>query len=192
MSTHPATPAARGPRVWWRGLSRRTRTTVLAICALVVLVVGGLLARYLSAENAERDAALALVRAEARGDVGAMLDRLSGCRAEAKCVAQVRALASDARVRHAGEVKLLQVESKTAGSLFGATGKARVAWTVLGGKPVVQCVVVRRSGNPLTGIGVELLSIGSPIDNEGKCNPPTEIERLEEEATEAELEEHRR
>jgi hypothetical protein len=181
----------RGPRVWWRGLARRTRVTLLASSAFVVLSVGALLARYLSAENAERDADLALVRAEARGDVGAMLDRLSGCRADAKCVAQVRALARDARVRASGEVKLLQVESKTAGSLFGATGKTRLAWTVLGGKPVVQCLLIRRSGNPLTGIDVELLSIGAPIAGEAKCSPPSEIERFEEEATEAELEEHK-
>ncbi len=126
------------------------------------------------------------MRAEARGDVGAMLDRLSGCRADAKCLAQVRSVAGDARVRQAGAIKLLQVESKTASALFGATGKTRIAWTVLGGKPVVQCIVVQRTGNPLTGIGVRLLSISAPIRNEGDCSPPSEAERFEEEASEAE------
>lgn len=179
-------PPARSPRAWWRGLSRKLRISLIAGALLLFLVVGGLLARYLSAENAERDADLALVRAEARGDVGAMLDRLSGCRADATCVAQVRALASDPRVRRSGEVKVLQIESKTASSLFGATGKTRLAWTVLGGKPVVQCLVVQRRGNPLTGIDVELLSVSAPIDSEGKCSKPSEVERLEEEANEAE------
>jgi hypothetical protein len=186
MSTPPATPV-RGPRVWWRSLPRRLRISLVAGALLLFVVIGALLARYLSAENAERAADLALVRAEARGDVGAMLDRLSGCRADAKCVAHVRELARDPRVRRAGDVKVLQIESKTASSLFGATGKTRLAWTVLGGTPVVQCLVVRRSGNPLTGIDVELLSISSPIANDGKCHPPTEIERFEEEATEVEL-----
>lgn len=177
---------ARGPRAWWHGRSRKLRISLIAGALLLFFVIGALLARYLSAENAERDADLALVRAEARGDVGAMLDRLSGCRADAKCVAQVRAIASDPRVRRSGNVKVLQVESKTASSLFGATGKTRLAWTVLGGKPVVQCLVVQRSGNPLTGIDVELLSVSAPIDSEGKCSKPSEVERLEEEANEAE------
>ncbi len=136
---------------------------------LVVLVVGGLLARYLSAENAERTADLALVRAEARGNAEAMLARLSGCRAQAKCVVHVRSLASDPRVRRSGEVKVLQVESKTASALFGASGETRIAWTVLGGSPVVQCIDVRRSGNVLSGIDVRLLSISAPIANEADC-----------------------
>ncbi len=170
----------RGPRAWWRGLRRATRIALVAVTLLVFLAISGLLARYLSAENLEREDALALVRAEARGDVGAMLARLSGCRASASCVAQVRAVASNPRVRRAGAVKLLQFESKTAGALFGAHGKTRVAWTVLGTLPVVQCVDVRRTGNPLTGIGVQLLGLSAPISNEGKCSKPSEIERDEE------------
>ena len=177
----------RGPRVWWRRLSRKARIALIAITLLVFLVVSGLLARYFSAENAERADFLALVEAEHSGDVDAVLGRLDGCRTEAKCVAQVHAIVSDARVRQQGQAKLLQVESKTAGSLFGASGKTRLAWTVLGGHPVVQCVNVRRTGNPLTGIDVKLLSISSPISNEGKCHPPTREESFEEEANEVEL-----
>lgn len=173
MSGAASTSAsARGPRVWWRDLPRSLRRALLGAALLVLIVVGGLLARYLSAENAERADDLALVRAEARGDVATMLDRLSGCRADAKCVSQVRSLAGDSRVRQAGAIKLLQVESNTASSLFGATGETRVAWTVLGGTPVVQCIVVQRTGNPLTGIGVKLLSIGAPISNGGDCGAP--------------------
>lgn len=187
MSGAASTSApARGPRVWWRGLPRSLRRALVGVVLLVLLVVGGLLARYLSAENAERAADLALVRAEARGDVAAMLDHLSGCRADAKCLAQVRSIASDGRVRQAGAIKVLQVESATASSLFGATGETRFAWTVLGGKPVVQCIVVHRTGNPLTGIDVQLLSISAPISSEGTCSAPSEAERFEEEASEAE------
>jgi hypothetical protein len=177
---------ARGPRAWWRGLTRGLRLALVAVTLLLFVAISGLLARYLSADNLERDDDLALVRAEARGDLGAMLGRLSGCRASVSCMAAARTAASDPRVHRAGAVKLLQLESKTAGALFGAHGKTRVAWTVLGGKPVVQCVDVRRTGNPLTGIDVKLLSISAPISNEGKCSKPTEIERDEEEASEAE------
>jgi hypothetical protein len=177
----------RGPRAWWRGLSRSLRRTLIGTTLLVVVVIGALAARWLSAENSERAAALAFVRAETRGDVEAMLGGISGCRTDRKCVAQVHHLAGNARLHQSGAVKLLQVESETAHSLFGATGKTRLAWTTLDGKPVVQCVVVKRTGNPLTGIDVELLSVSAPIKNTGKCHPETEIERLEREATEAEL-----
>jgi hypothetical protein len=177
---------ARGPRAWWRGLPRRLRYALIAVTLLLFVAISGLLARYLSADNLEREDELALVRAEHRGDLGAVLARLSACRASASCVAAARATLDDPRVRHAGAVKLLQLESKTAGALFGGHGKTRLAWTVLGGKPVVQCVNVQRTGNPLTGIDVKLLSISAPISNEGKCSKPTEIERDEEEASEAE------
>jgi hypothetical protein len=178
---------ARGPRAWWRGLPARLRIVLIGVTLLVFLVISGVLARYFSAENAERAAFLALVESEHRGDVDAVLGRLDGCRTEPKCVAQAHAIVGNSRVRQQGQVKLLQVESKTAGSLFGATGKTRLAWTVLGGRPVVQCVNVRRTGNPLTGIDVKLLSISAPISNEGKCHAPTAEEKFEEEATEVEL-----
>ncbi len=55
MSGAASTSApARGPRVWWRGLPRSLRRALLGGTLLVVLVGSGLLARYLSAENAER------------------------------------------------------------------------------------------------------------------------------------------
>jgi hypothetical protein len=40
---------------------------------------------------------------------------------------------------------------------------------VIGKLPVVQCVEVRRTGNFLKGITVTLLSISTPISNEGDC-----------------------
>ena len=66
-------------------------------------------------------------------------------------------------------MKILQLESHTAYSLTGATGNTRVAWTVIGTLPVVQCVRVRRSGNFLTGIKVTLVGLSAPIPNEGGC-----------------------
>ena len=133
------------------------------------LVISGLLARFLSVENLERDADLALIQAQARGDEAAMLDTLTGCRRSPACVAQVRANIANPRLRRNGAVKILQLVSGTAYALNGATGRSRVAWTVIGTLPVVQCVTVRRSGNFLTGVHVSLLSISAPIPNEGTC-----------------------
>jgi hypothetical protein len=187
MSTSTATGAAgaSGPREWWRGLpprQRRILRTLLAVGVVVVLVVGALLARFLSVENAERSDDAALVQAEARGDLAGMLAQLSGCRESPSCLATVRADASDPRVRRSGAVKILQLESPTAYSLSGATGKTRLAWTVIGTLPVVQCVDVRRTGNFLSGIHVQLIGIGAPISGEGTCSKPTELEQEEEEA----------
>lgn len=191
MSSPPASPAAaaRGPRAWWVGLApsqRRILRVLLAAGVILVLVVSAVLARFLSVENAERNDEVLLVQAEVEGDVAAMLDQLSGCRASPSCVATVKANASNPRLRRVGAVKVLQLESPTAYSPLGASGKTRLAWTTLGKLPVVQCVDVQRTGNLLAGIHVKLIEISVPIDNEGKCHKATQIEKEEEEATAAE------
>jgi hypothetical protein len=189
MTSSPvATPATadRGPRAWWRSLPSRQRRilrVLFAVGVVVVLIASVLLARFLSVDNAERDDDLALVQAEAKGDVAGMLDELNGCRASPSCVASVKADAGSSRVRRAGAVKILQLESATAYSLTGTTGKTRLAWTVLGTLPVVQCVDVRRTGNFLTGIHIALIGLSAPISGEGKCTRETTIEKEEEEAT---------
>lgn len=191
MSSPIATPdaAERGPRAWWVGLPPRRRRLLrrlLAAGVIVVLVVSVLLARFLSVENAERNDDLALLQAEVRGDEAGMLDRLSGCRKTASCLAAVKADASNPRLRRRGAVKILQLESKTAYSLSDATGKTRLAWTVIGELPVVQCVEVHRTGNFLSGIHVHLIGLSTPIANEGLCHKRTREEQEEEEATAAE------
>jgi hypothetical protein len=189
MSSPIATPAAaaRGPRTWWRGLAPRRRRllrTLLAAGGIVVVLVGVVLARLLSVENAERDAALALIQAQARGDATAMIAQLSGCSGNPLCVAAVKANVANPRLRRPGAVKILSLSSATAYSLAGATGKTRLAWTVIGTLPVVQCVKVRRSGNFLTGIHVQLIGLSAPIDNEGLCRKRTRLE-IEEAETRA-------
>jgi hypothetical protein len=131
------------------------------------LVISGELARFLSAENSERSDEEALIKAQARGDVSGMLRQLSGCSQSASCVASVRVDASS--LRRGGAVKILSLKSSTAYSLTGATGKTRLAWTVIGRLPVVQCVQVRRTGNAVGGITVTLLSLSAPISNEADC-----------------------
>ena len=136
---------------------------------LLFIAISGLLARFLSTENTERDADLALIAAQARGDVEGMLDGISGCRASPACVAGVRANASNPRLLRKGAVKILQLTSPTAYSLTGASGRTRLAWTVIGKLPVVQCVGVRRGGNVITGVTITLVSLSAPIPNEGDC-----------------------
>ncbi len=188
MSSSTVTPdaAERGPRAWWLGLppgKRRLLRILLAVCVILVLIVSVVLARFLSVENAERTDEVALLQAEVGGNAAGMLDQLSGCRASPSCVALVKADASNPRLRRHGAVKILRLDSKTAYSLSEATGKTRVAWTVLGTLPVVQCVDVRRTGNFLSGIHVHLIGLSAPIDNEGICGKRTTEELEEEEAT---------
>lgn len=136
---------------------------------MLFLLISGLLARFLSVENAERDDEEALIEAQARGDVPAMLGELPGCSSKPACVTVLRANASSPRLRKHGAIKILSLESPTAYSLTGATGTTRLAWTIIGSLPVVQCIGVRRTGNFLSGIKVTLLSLSAPIPNEGDC-----------------------
>jgi hypothetical protein len=142
---------------------------IISAAVVLFLAISLLLARFLSVENTERDADLALIEAQARGDVAGMLARLHGCRQSPKCVATVQANARNPRLLRSGAVKILSLESHTAYSLTGASGRTRLAWTVIGKLPVVQCIGVRRSGNFLTGISVTLLTLSAPIANEGGC-----------------------
>jgi len=136
---------------------------------VLFLAISAWLARFLTTDNLEREEDVALIRAEARGDAAGIIGRLEDCRASPSCVATARQNAADPRLRRPGEVKILSLTSATANSPSDATGKTRVAWTVLGQTPVVQCVRVRRTGNALTGVDVKLLSLSRPIPNEADC-----------------------
>jgi hypothetical protein len=157
---------------------------LILLGVLAFFAVSGELARFFSVENIERDDELALIEAQAKGDVNGVVEKLAGCRASPACVATERVNAS--RLRRAGQIKILSVKATNAGSLTGETGTTRLAWTVLGKPPVVQCVKVRRSGNILEGITVTLVSLSAPIPNEGVCGKRSTVELEEEEATEVE------
>jgi hypothetical protein len=151
----------------WARLSRGRRLALIALALGLFLAISGLLARFLSTENLERDDVLAALQAQASGDERGMLSQLSGCGASPACVADVKA--NVAALRRPGVVKILSLTSSTAYSLTGAQGATRVAWTVIGSLPVVQCVEVKRTGNPLSGVFVALLSVSRPIPNEADC-----------------------
>jgi hypothetical protein len=150
-----------------RRFSRGTRIVLITVGVLLFLTISGMLARYLSAENVERDHEWALMQAEAAGNWRAMLYQLPGCSESASCTATVRADA--ASLRRPGTVELLSTQSTTNHSLGGSVGETRVAWKVSGRYPVVQCVQVRRSGDFLTGISVALLRVGPRIGSTADC-----------------------
>jgi hypothetical protein len=156
---------ARGPR--FRLTPKRAALIVLGV--LVFLAISVLLARFLQTENVERDDDLSLIETQAKGDVQGMLSQLAGCRQSAACAAAVRANAVNPRLLRSGEVKILQLKSATAYSLTGSSGRTRLAWTVIGKLPVVQCIGVRRTGNFLSGVHVTLTSLSPPIPNEADC-----------------------
>jgi len=153
----------RTPRV-----SRRTRVALIAAGTLLFVAISGILARYFSTENVERNHEWALMQAEAAGNWRAMLYQLEGCAKSASCSATVRADAASLRRR--GTVEILSTQSTANHSLTGSLGETRVAWKVSGRYPVVQCVLVRRSGNILTGISISLLRVGPRIGSTADCS----------------------
>ena len=148
-------------------MSRPVRLLAIGLGILAFLAVSAVLARWLSTENAERDAIFDLLRAQARGDAATMLARLPGCSARPGCRASVQSNAT--RLRMPGDLKILTSTSHTAYTLTGATGRTRVAWKVPSHLPVVQCVLVRRTGNVLSGLSVTLLDLGPPIPGTSEC-----------------------
>jgi hypothetical protein len=147
--------------------NRRRLLAVAVPATLVVLVVGFFAARWLTTENRERDAVFTLLEREAAGDTQGVLSRLEAC--DAACAAKVRAFLP--RVKGAGTVKIARLDSGTSYTFGTTTGTTRVVWVHgVDARPIVQCVVVRRHGGPLTGRSVSLLRLSAPLaDNEGSC-----------------------
>jgi hypothetical protein len=133
----------------------------------VVLVVGFLAARFLTTENRERDAIFTLLQREAAGDERGVLAQLHGC--DAACAAKVHAFLP--RVAGPGTVKIALLTSGTSYTLGTKRGTSRVVWVHgVDSRPIVQCVLVRRQGGPLTGRSVSLLALSAPLaNNEDSC-----------------------
>jgi hypothetical protein len=139
---------------------------LLAFGAFVFIGISGLMARALSATGVERAKALDVARAEARGDVDALLKLTPTCAKDAACNAATRAFAGG--LKRPGTVQVLQYQPSVQMALSDEVGTGRLAWRAGTGLPVVQCIRVKRS-NPLSGGGVELLSISRPIGNQAPC-----------------------
>ena len=141
------------------------RLLAIAAGVLVFLAISAGVARWLTADNAERDKVTALLQAQARGDADAMLRELDAC--GGGCAQRVRANAT--RLRRAGPLEIASYDSSTSHALGADTGQTRVVWKTPTTLTVVQCVTVERSGNPIAGIDVRLLGISAPIGRESAC-----------------------
>jgi len=148
-------------------MKRRTRIAAIAFGAFVFVGISLLLARALVGAGAERAIVLDVLRAQARGDAQAVLAEMPPCLRDPTC-ARVTTERTG-RLRRPGKVEVLSFDPSTQAAFTDQTGTARVAWrTQLERFPVVQCVVVRREG-PLTGGGVEIVSISNPVGLEASC-----------------------
>jgi hypothetical protein len=146
---------------------RRVYIVGIVVGILLFLVISALLARVFSANSAEQSAITSLVQSEAKGDVGAILGEVEGCRTDPSC--RQRAAANAAALKHPGAVSIIQLQPSTSFSLGGTEGTARVAWNVGSSLPIVQCVKVRRAGNPISGLSVELLEVSKRIASDHAC-----------------------
>jgi hypothetical protein len=144
---------------------RHRRWVAVAAGIVAFLVISALLARWLGTENAERDAVLSVLQAQARGDAAAMLSEID-CGDEA-CRRQVQANAQ--RLKAPGDVTIVRIDSGTSHALTSKTGQTRVVWITPGRLTTVQCVLVGRSGTPLSGQSVTLLNLSAPIGREAAC-----------------------
>ncbi len=150
---------------------RRLVLALIAIGVLAFLGVSALLARAFSADGAERSAIVALITAEGRGDGAAVAAQLYGCSQRPGCRARADALSVG--LRRAGKTEILALDPSTGFSLASTLGIARVAWNTAQDRlPVVQCVQVRRAGNVLRGLHIELLKVGPRVKSDSDC-PPT-------------------
>ena len=146
---------------------RRLYLVLIGAAVLAFLALSGILARAFSVDSAERSAITSLVQAEARGDAAAMVPLINGCSRSSACRSRVAANASV--LRRPGSVAIIQIQTSAGFSLTGTLGTARVAWTAGGSLPIVQCVRVRRAGNVLSGLHVELLEISARIKSDADC-----------------------
>jgi hypothetical protein len=131
------------------------------------VLISALLSRVLSIDGAERSAITGLLQAEARGDARGVASRIEHCPENPAC--RARAASNAAALRHPGAVAVIQLSPSAGFSLGSTEGTARVAWQVDGGLPIVQCVRVRRAGNVLSGLRVELLKVSARIPSDKDC-----------------------
>ncbi len=143
------------------------RWIVIAVAVVAFLAVSLILARWLSTENLERDKVTALLRAQARGDVAAMLREIDGCTHRPGCVRTVEANARD--LRTPGTLEIVAYDSATSHSLGDARGPTRVVWKTPSRLTTVQCVDVHRAGTVLSGASVTVTGLSAPIGREASC-----------------------
>lgn len=149
-------------------MQRRTKVTAIIFGTFVFLGISLLLARALTGAGSERATVLDIVRGQAAGDAAAVLKKMPQCRRDDRCARL--ATERTAKLKRPGEAEIVRFDPSVQAALTDRTGRARVVWrTDEKTFPVVQCVTVLRSG-PLTGGGVEVVSISNPVGLEASCD----------------------
>jgi hypothetical protein len=149
-------------------LSRPARLILIVVAVLAFLFVTLLVTQVLSAQSGERAAVVDLLRAEARGDAGALVRGIDGCGDRPGCVAAARRHAT--RLRRAGKVDVIRFDQPSRYALSSRTATVRVVWRAGEEElPVVQCARVRREGSLVGGFDVTVLTLGDPIDRQAAC-----------------------
>ncbi|HEV7176200.1 MAG TPA: hypothetical protein VGN29_11950 [Solirubrobacteraceae bacterium] len=141
---------------------------ITGVVFVVFLLISALLARIFSADSAQRAAITAVLQDQAQGDTNAVISRIQGCAASAAC--RERAAYNTTHLKAPGPISVLTLQTAAGGITFGnSEGVARVAWRIGSGLPIVQCFRVRRAGNPITGLHVELIAVSKRIPSESDC-----------------------
>jgi hypothetical protein len=138
-------------------MRRRYVIASIGLAVVLFVVISVLVARAVGVGDAQTAAITDLVKAEARGDTSRVIALTENCRQNAGC--RTRAAALTATLRRPGTVSILQVSPSANVAVAGSVGTARVAWTVGGSLPRVQCVRVRNAGSVLSGFTIELLRV---------------------------------
>lgn len=146
---------------------RRLRLSLIALGIILFLLISALLARAFSIDGAERSAITALVSAQARGDGAAVVRLIKGCADSPACRAE--AARNAVRLRHPGRISIVELNPSAGFSLTSTVGTARVVWRAGTELPVTQCVRVRRAGDVVSGLHIELLAIGPRLKTSAGC-----------------------
>ncbi len=154
-------------------MRRRLVITSILLGIIVFIAISVMLARAFNAESAERSAVTDLVTAEAHGDTTGAAAQLQDCASSASgasgAACRARIAANVAAIRRSGPVQVLQLQSSTGFSIGSTLGNARIAFRVGSSVPVVQCVRVRRAGNVVSGLRIELLAVSGPLKGDATC-----------------------
>jgi hypothetical protein len=146
---------------------RRKYLALIALGIVLFLAISALLARTFSVDSAERSAITSLVEAEAHGNQTGVVSSIHDCASDPACRTQVAGKV--APLRRSGAVSILEINSSAGFSLKSTLGIARVAWRAGSSLPIVQCVRVKRAGNAITGLHVELLAVTGRVESDADC-----------------------
>jgi hypothetical protein len=148
-------------------VSRPTRIALIVLAVVLFVAITIVVGRFLGAATSARNEATEVIKKQAKGDAAGVVDRIQGCRANPACAARITAQVR--RLRTPGRVVIVRVEDVAGLSLGSRTDTARIVWKAGTRLPTVQCVRVHRSGNPISGYDVQVLSLSAPIGREASC-----------------------